>query len=139
MQGGQVWCQSFLTLGVFLCSEIMALVQTSWGLVELGIICQCFRDVIPHQAPMLGIGLFFKAIWPAGPQARSPWRLFYYQIDFYGPDARNGIIFVFTSSNGQILHQTWKVSQRNYSHTYFKYFPVSSHQRFPFIIQGLLK
>ena len=60
------------------------------------------------------ICLFFKAIWPAGPQARSAWRLLFYQIDFYGPDARNGFTSFFTASNAQISHKTWTVSQRNY-------------------------
>ena len=59
---------------------------------------------------------FFKAIWPTGPQARITLRLLYYQIDFYGPDARNGFTSGFTASNAQIAHQTWKVSLRNYSH-----------------------
>ena len=58
--------------------------------------------------------LFFKAIGPPVPQARSAWRLLYYQIDFYGPDARNGFTSGFTASNAQISHQTWTVSQRNY-------------------------
>ena len=60
-------------------------------------------------------------------------------IDSVGAGARNGFTYGFTASNAQVSHQTWIVSQRNYSHTFFTYFSVSSHRRFTFIIQGLLK
>ena len=52
-------------------------------------------------------------------------------IDSVGAGARNGFTYGFTASNAQVLHQIWKVSQRNYSHTFNSSLPVSFYRKCP--------
>ena len=60
---------------------------------------------------------------PGGPLSSN-------RIDSVVAGARNGFTSGFTASNAQVSHQTCKVSQRNYSHTFNSSFPVSSYRKF---------
>ena len=74
---------------------------------------------------------FFLAIRCVAADAQSASRIANQAIDSVGAGARNGFTYGFTASNVQFSHQTWKVSQRNYSHTFNSSLPVSFYQKYP--------